>query len=87
MMRIRQRFEATEVHDVVGTVRAELAGQGLESRIAPGETVAISAGSRGIANIATIVRTIAEYLAESFPREVLTQRLGSTPWMDQREGA
>ena len=32
-------------------------------------------------------RGIAEYVADCFPREVLVQRLGSTPWMDQREGA
>ena len=32
-------------------------------------------------------RGIAEYLAEYFPQEVVVQRLGSTPWMQQREGA
>ena len=32
-------------------------------------------------------RGIAEYVADCFPREVVVQRLGSTPWMDQREGA
>ena len=32
-------------------------------------------------------RGIAEYLAECFPQEVLVQRLGSTPWMQHREGA
>ncbi|MDV6032971.1 MAG: CBS domain-containing protein [Phycisphaera sp. RhM] len=32
-------------------------------------------------------RGIAEYLAERFPQQVLVQRLGNTPWMQQREGA
>jgi CBS domain-containing protein len=32
-------------------------------------------------------RGIFEYLAECFPQQVLVQRLGSTPWMEQREGA
>ncbi len=32
-------------------------------------------------------RGIAEYLAENFPQQVLVQRLGGTPWMQQREGA
>lgn len=32
-------------------------------------------------------RGIFEYLAEYFPQQVLVQRLGSTPWMKQREGA
>jgi CBS domain-containing protein len=32
-------------------------------------------------------RGIAEYVAESFPQQVLVQRLGSAPWMQKREGA
>ncbi len=32
-------------------------------------------------------RGIAEYIAECFPQQVMVQRLGSTPWMQQREGA
>jgi CBS domain-containing protein len=32
-------------------------------------------------------RGIAEYIAEYFPQQVTVQRLGSTPWMQQREGA
>jgi len=32
-------------------------------------------------------RGLSEYLAESFPQQVVVQRLGSKPWMQQREGA
>ena len=32
-------------------------------------------------------RAIAEYIAEYFPQQVMVQRLGCTPWMQQREGA
>ncbi len=32
-------------------------------------------------------RGIFEYLADCYPQEVVVQRLGSTPWMQQREGA
>ena len=32
-------------------------------------------------------RGIAEYVAEYFPQQVSVQRLGSTPWMQNREGA
>lgn len=32
-------------------------------------------------------RGVAEYLAECFANQVSVQRLGSTPWMQQREGA
>ena len=32
-------------------------------------------------------RGIAEYVAEYFPQQIVVQRLGSTPWMQHREGA
>jgi CBS domain-containing protein len=32
-------------------------------------------------------RGLAEYVAEYFPQQVSVQRLGSTPWMQNREGA
>jgi CBS domain-containing protein len=32
-------------------------------------------------------RGLAEYISECFPRQTIVQRLGSTPWLQQREGA
>ena len=32
-------------------------------------------------------RGIAEHIADCFPQQVMVQRLGSKPWMQQREGA
>lgn len=32
-------------------------------------------------------RGIAEYVSDCFPRQTVVQRLGSKPWMQQREGA
>ncbi len=32
-------------------------------------------------------RGLAEYISEYFPEQVMVQRLGSKPWMQQREGA
>lgn len=60
--RIRQKFERPVVEDVVGAVRAELARLGLGERVRPGQTVAITGGSRGITHIAIILRTVVEYL-------------------------
>ena len=60
MMRIRQHFDAPTVEDVPGTIRAEVAGLQLTGRIRKGDTVAISVGSRGIASIALIVKTLAD---------------------------
>jgi len=32
-------------------------------------------------------RGLAEYTTDCFPRQVAVQRIGSTPWMNEREGA
>jgi hypothetical protein len=69
--RLRQRFNAPRVEDVPGEVHRELCGLGLGRRIRPGQTVAITAGSRGIANLARILRAAVEHL----------QGLGAEPFI------
>ena len=60
MFRIRQHFDAPRVDDIAGSVRDEIARINPSSVIKPGQTVAITAGSRGVANIDTIIKTIVE---------------------------
>jgi hypothetical protein len=60
MFRIRQHFDAPRVDDIAGTVRDEIARINPSSTIKPGQTVAIAAGSRGVANINTIIKTVVE---------------------------
>lgn len=60
MFRIRQHFDAPRVDDIASTVREEIARINPISVIKPGQTVAITAGSRGVANIDTIIKTIVE---------------------------
>jgi hypothetical protein len=64
VFRVRQIFPAPRVDDVRGEVRTQLARLGLAARVRPGQSVAITAGSRGIANIHVIVRAIVEFLQE-----------------------
>ncbi len=61
MLRIKQRFEGPRVDDIPVTVEAQLASLDLGKKIKPGETVAISAGSRGIANIAVIIKAAVDH--------------------------
>lgn len=58
MMRLRQKFECPRVDDIPGEVERQLAALRLGDKIKPGQTVAITAGSRGIANIAVITKAI-----------------------------
>jgi hypothetical protein len=71
IFRVRQRFESQTVADIPGTVEAELKSLNLGSRVKPGQTVAITAGSRGVANIATIVKAVVQH----------AQRLGLKPFI------
>lgn len=71
IFRVRQHFEARRVERLAEAVEAELRTLQLHAAIRPGETVAITAGSRGIANIAVILRAIVEHM----------QRLGATPFI------
>jgi hypothetical protein len=62
MFRLRQKFDAPQVEDVESEVRKQLATLNLGPKIQPGQTVAITAGSRGIANIAKIIKaTVAHF--------------------------
>jgi hypothetical protein len=77
IFRLRQTFERPRVEDIAGTVRAELARLKLQRRIRPGQTVAITAGSRGIANIVLIIRTLVDYLRELGAQPVIIPAMGS----------
>src|SRR5262249_3134177 len=71
------------VADVAAAVRAELARVGLDQRLQPGWSVAITAGSRGIADIPLVIRTVAEFVraagAEPFVVPAMGSHGGATP--------
>ncbi|HBL48318.1 MAG TPA: [Fe-S]-binding protein, partial [Planctomycetaceae bacterium] len=60
--RVRQNFPSSRIENVAETVRMELAKLNLEKTVKPGESVAITVGSRGIANIALIIKTTVDFL-------------------------
>lgn len=62
MLRIRQRFDARQVSDVSGEVHSQLASLHLGQKVRAGQTVAITAGSRGIAHIDQIVRAAVDHV-------------------------
>jgi hypothetical protein len=58
---VRQNFPDMGLGDVRAEARQQLERSGFAARLRPGARVAIGVGSRGIANIALIVRSTAEY--------------------------
>ena len=77
MFRLRQTFEAPQVADIPGEVHAQLSRLELGSRVRPGQSVAITAGSRGVAHIATIIRAIADHLKGLGARPFVVPAMGS----------
>jgi hypothetical protein len=60
MVRVRQQLAAPTLPDVRAAVRAELHKLNLAGRVKAGQRIAIPAGSRGIANIVTILDTVVQ---------------------------
>jgi hypothetical protein len=77
MLRIRQQFERPRVEDVAGTIRSELEKLDLGRVIHPGQTVALTAGSRGIASIPLILRTVGQHLKKIGARPFIVPAMGS----------
>ncbi len=65
MVRIRQTFNTNPVKDIPATVRSEINRIQPEKIIGKGESVAITAGSRGITNLALVLKEVVERLKET----------------------
>jgi len=79
MFRARQHFPrpVIEPKDIPATVFAELSAEGISSRIKPGMEIAITAGSRGIANVDTITRAIVDFVKSRGARPFIVPAMGS----------
>ena len=58
---VRQNFPDRRIKDIPGEVHKQLSASGFGANLKPGARVAIGVGSRGIHNIATIVRAVVDY--------------------------
>ena len=74
---VRQKFPDRRIVDVAAEVRGQLTGAGFAARLKPGSRVAIGVGSRGIHNIATIVRSVVAYWKDQGMRPFLFPAMGS----------
>ncbi len=68
---IEQQFDEQQIDDVAATVVLEMAQLKLATKVQPGQTVAITGGSRGIANIALVIGIIVSEL----------KKLGAVPFV------
>jgi hypothetical protein len=76
-LHVRQNLPCTPIEDVPHAVRAELQRIGLATRLRPGWSVAITAGSRGIADIPLVIRTVAEVVRAAGAQPFVVPAMGS----------
>ncbi|MCS6850295.1 MAG: nickel-dependent lactate racemase [Gemmataceae bacterium] len=77
LVRIRQTFERPLVEDVAREVQERLERIDLAGRIRPGQTVALTAGSRGIANITIVLKAVVDHLKKLGAKPFLVPAMGS----------
>ena len=77
MVRIRQGFRTKPIQNIPNAVRSALAEINLQNIFYPGDSVAITAGSRGIANIVTVLKEIINALKEIRSHPFIVPAMGS----------
>lgn len=77
VFRVRQKFAAPRVDDVAQAVHRELSKLNLSGKLRPGQSVAITAGSRGVANIATILKAVVQHFQDLGAKPFIVPAMGS----------
>jgi len=74
---VRQKVDSTREEDIAAAVKREMDLLKLGSTIKPGDSVALTAGSRGIANIPTILRATVDVLRGLGAEPFIVPAMGS----------
>src|SRR5437870_941478 len=76
MLRVRQRFARPLVDNIPAAVRSALDKLNLGKTIKPGQTVALTGGSRGIANIPLVLKNTAQFLKDLGAKPFIVPAMG-----------
>jgi Lactate racemase N-terminal domain len=87
MLPVRQRFERHTLGDVAAAVRAEIARPEIAATISRGACIAIGVGSRGVANIGIVVKTLVAELKARGAAPLVFPAMGSHGGGDAQEQA
>ena len=77
LLRVTQQFDGSHVADPAAEVTQELTALRLADKVKPRETIAITAGSRGIANIAEITKAIVDHVKVLGCQPIIVPAMGS----------
>jgi hypothetical protein len=77
VVRVRQKFPRPRVENVRTTLQEQLGREEISSTIKPGMSVALTAGSRGVARIDTILRSLVQILRDMGAEPFIVPSMGS----------
>lgn len=77
MVKVRQKFDDTKIEDVAGELYRQLSRPAIADTIQPGMRIAITCGSRGIDNIALIIKIIVNFCKERGAVPFIIPAMGS----------
>jgi hypothetical protein len=79
MLQIRQKFDAQhiETEEIPATIAAEMSKPDVRDSIKPNQRVAITCGSRGLANHSLITKSIVDYVKSKGARPIVIPAMGS----------
>src|SRR5882757_5889049 len=77
LVTVRQHFADRKISDIPGTISRELSESRFGSHLTAGSNIAIGVGSRGIANIATIVPSIVSFWKQQGMKPFIFPAMGS----------
>ena len=77
LIRIRQKFDDTKLENLPEKLRVELKRPGTIDRIKPGMKIAVAVGSRGVADIVTIVQVTIQAIKDQGGKPFVVPAMGS----------
>ncbi len=77
VVKVRQKFPRPRVEDVEAKVREEFEREEISSRVQSGMRVALTAGSRGVARIDVVLRSLVQVLKERGAEPFIVPAMGS----------
>src|SRR5690242_2758758 len=77
MANVRQKFSATSLPDIPAAIATQFQRDDVRSRIEPGQSIAVGCGSRGVANIAEIARSVIRELQAAGAKPFVFPAMGS----------
>lgn len=77
MVKVRQNFESSVLENVDTELKNQLANKNFNRKFTPGMSIAVTAGSRGVANMALTIRTVCDFLKEIGCKPFIIPAMGS----------